>query len=97
MNFFLKLIERVEDNFVFKEVRYKDIYKTIAKLKPSRARGENELTNEFLKEIPKYSTLAILHLFNWMVRSSKFPSEFKVSRILPSKKKDKPNTALDSF
>ena len=55
------------------------------------------MTNMMLKEIPQYATLAIMHLFNWMVRSSVFPSEFKVSRILPLKKKDKPSSALDSF
>ena len=97
MKIFLKLIEKVEENFEFHEVLYKDIYKTITKLKPSRARGDNELTNEFLKEIPQYSTLAIMHLFNWMVRTSKFPSEFKVCRILLLKKKDKPSSALDLF
>ena len=97
MKIFLKLIEKVEENFEFHEVLYKDIYKTITKLKPSRARGDNKLTNKILKEIPQYSTLAIMHLFNWMVRTSKFPSEFKVSRILPLKKKDKPSSALESF
>ena len=62
MKIFAKLISKVDDTFEFEEVRYKDVYKTITKLKPSRARGENELTNVFIKEIPQYATLVIMQL-----------------------------------
>merc|ERR1711954_593636 len=42
-------------------------------------------------------TLAILHLFNCMLRTDTFPQEYKTARIIPLKKKDKDKHDIDSF
>ena len=97
MKIFTKLITRVEEDLTLKEINYKKVYKAVTKLKKSNSRGENELTNQFFKEIPQFISLAILHLFNNIVRSGKYPNELKISRIIPliKKKKDKGN--IDSY
>merc|ERR1712081_149497 len=97
MKIFTKLKTIVEEDLTLKEINYKKVYKAVTKLKKSNSRGENELTNRFLKEIPQFISLAILHLFNNIVRSGKYPNELKSSRIIPliKKKKDKGN--IDSY
>ena len=97
MKVYTKLVERVEEDCVLKEITYKKVYKTIMKLKKTNSRGENEITNRYLKEIPQFISLAILHLYNNIIRSGKYPDEFKLSRIIPliKKKKDKGN--IDSY
>ena len=42
MNIFKKLINRVEEDMEFSEVRYNDVYKLVNGLKKSNSRGENE-------------------------------------------------------
>merc|ERR1711954_37175 len=91
------LIKRVEDDLVLRETNYREVYKIISNLKKSNSHGKNELTNNILKEIPQYITLAIVHLFNTMIRNEKYPQAFKTSRIIPLLKKKKSKTDLDSF
>merc|ERR1711954_492447 len=51
MKVYSKLVERVEEDCVLKEITYKKVYKTIMKLKKTNSRGENEITNRYLKEM----------------------------------------------
>ena len=97
MNIFKSLIKRVDQDLVLRETNYREVYKIISNLKRSNSRGENEITNNILKEIPQYITLAIVHLFNTMIRNEKYPQAFKTSRIIPLLKKKKSKTDLDSF
>ena len=97
MEVFKKLVNKVEEDFSFKTVSYREVYKIVSRLKPSKSRGENELTNSFIREIPQFSSTAIMHLFNSIIRSGRFPENFKVSRILPLRKRDKVESSLDSF
>ena len=50
---FKKLVTRVDKDFKFNEVQYKEVYKTVSGIKNSKSRGENELSNCFLCEIPQ--------------------------------------------
>ena len=59
MNLFRKLIERNEEDFSFFTVSLKNVYKIINHLRPTKARGENEITNLMIKQIPQYVALAI--------------------------------------
>ena len=97
MKLFEKLIPKVDDELVMEEASYSEVYKLVSSLKPSKCRGENEVTNAMLREIPQIITLAVLHLFNWMVRKGTFPKKFKTSRIIPLRKRDKDAANLDSF
>ena len=86
----------MEEDWFLETVRYKDIEKVISKIKPSRSRGDNEVTNLMIREIPQYATLATMHLFNCMVRTGIFPKEYQVSRFIPLKKKDKDDLDINS-
>ena len=94
---FQKLIPKVDEDFVIKEARYKEVYKIISKLKPTKSRGDNEVTNMLIREIPQIMTLATMHLFNSMVRTGSFPKDYKTSHIIPLCKKDKDELDIDSF
>ena len=89
MKIYEKMITKVEENMVFTEVTYREVYKILSKTKNSKSRGDNELCSAFLKEIPQFTTLAIVHLFNCIVRTGVFLDEFKLSRIIALKKKMK--------
>ena len=91
VNIFKKLVSRVDEDFNFSEVRYKEVYKMVSSIRNSKSRGENELSNCFLREIPQYVSLALTHLFNNMVRSGVYPAAFKTSRIIPLLKETKTN------
>ena len=94
---FKELIAKVEEDLVFEEVGYKQLYKVVSNIKRSKAMGDNKLCNMFLKELPQYSLLALMHLFNSILRTGRFPKEFKMSRIIPLRKKDKNPANLNSF
>ena len=66
---FKKLRKRMEEDLTIKDIKCCDVCKIISKLKRSNSRGKNKLTNNMLKEIPKYVSLALPHLFNSMARS----------------------------
>ena len=97
MEIFEWLIPNVDEEMVMEEASYKEIYEIISKLRPTKSRGENEVTNVMNPENPQIMTLAVLHLFYWMVRKSTLPQEFKTSRVIPLRIKDKDSAELDSF
>ena len=62
INLFENFIPQVENDWELKEVRYKEVYEIVSKLKPSKSRGDNEVTNLLLREIPQIMMLSIMHL-----------------------------------
>ena len=97
ISIFKDVINKVEDDFKFEECTYKDVYRVVSRVKNSKTRGENEVCNSLLREIPQFMTLAIQHLVNSIIRTGKFPNELKVSRVIPLKKKGKDSSLLESF
>ena len=97
ISLFEKLFSKVEKDWELKTVNYKEVYKIVSKIKPSKSRGDNEVTNLMIREIPRYTTLATMHLFNSMVRTGTFPEEYKTSHVIPLKKKDKDDSDINSF
>ena len=66
-------------------------------MKRSRARGNNEITSEALKETPQFLSICMTHLINCMMRQGAFPECMKTSRIITILKPGKPTDLLDSF
>ena len=52
---------------------------------------------QILKQSAGFASLALAHLFNSILRKSKFPEVFKISRILLISKPGKPLLELSSY
>ena len=64
MNVFHKLIPLVEKEMIVKPAKIKEIKKIIRQMKRSNSNGNYEVTNNLIKEIAEYCSLAITLLEN---------------------------------
>merc|ERR1712081_125778 len=64
-----KLVPKITTEFQLKKFTIKEIYKYIEKIPPSKCRGNDEINNYILKEIPKIMALAITHLYNHIIET----------------------------
>ena len=86
---FKKLVKRNPKDFKLKEVTIKDTYNYLNKLKPSKSRGDDEVNNFIIKQIPNFMAVCITHLFNHIVWKGIFPDNLKTSRVIPIRKPNK--------
>ncbi|CAK9796217.1 Probable RNA-directed DNA polymerase from transposon X-element [Anthophora plagiata] len=73
--------------------------KTIAKAKKTNTKGYNLVTAGIFKEIRKSKkpTMAIVHIFNPIIRKRYFPTPWKVAEIIMLLKPGKPDNQLSSY
>ena len=93
---FKDLVPYVENDFKLKRMTIRETYKYIEKLKPSKCRGNDEVNNFIIKEIPQFMALSINHLYNHMIVTGVYPSCLKTSRIIPIKKPGKSSDNIDN-
>ena len=91
------LIPKPTSTFDFRETSVPEVYDVIDRCKTSKSTGNDKMSNPIMKEIPQYMARVICHLFNSMVRKSKFPMNMKISRIIPTKKNGKQSNLKESF
>ena len=77
-----KLIKRPETKFDLKQVSIQQSYNIISEMRGTNARGFDYVTSKTIKMIPHITSLWVNHLFNSVVRTSKFPKILKIMRIL---------------
>merc|ERR1711954_349084 len=73
------------------------MYEILARAKPSRTVGNDNISMDFLKQIPASTAQITAHLFNRMLQQQRFPSCLKIARIMALKKKGKCHTNPESF
>ena len=95
-NTFKTLVERNENEFEFREVRIKEVYKYITKSRPTKARGNCELNMFILRKIPEFAAICLTHIINNIIRTATFPKALKTSRMIPILKPNKDKNLLTS-
>ena len=97
MKIFRGRITRVEDDMVLAPATIKEARMIIRKMKPSNSRGDSEITGRIIKQVSQYTSVAITHLANCVFTTGRFPAAFKTARILPLKKRGKPEDDFSGF
>ena len=92
-----KLIPRNNNTFLLPYISLNETKSMINNLKSKNSTGHDEITNKILKLICKEIAPHICHLINSIIRESKVPRTFKISRITPISKLNKPPNLLSSF
>ena len=77
------LIDKPDDEFELKQISLKRTYQIITNMKTSKATGFDDLNSFIIKEIPHITSVWMTHLINCIVRKSRFPQVFKITRIMP--------------
>ena len=67
----------------------KEVTQYINELKNSNATGHDLFNSKMLKKVKHILAPHTTHLINCTIRTSKFPNNFKISRVLPLLKKSK--------
>ena len=91
------LVTQPQSKFEFCETTYEKVYEKIDLCKCTKSHGPDKVSNLILKEAPKLMSKLICHLFNAMIKSSIFPSVYKVSRIIPLLKLGKDANKVESY
>ena len=86
-----------ESTFELLQATPEELLEIILKSKNSRTCGFDSINMQILKQSAGFASLALAHLFNSILRKSKFPEVFKISRILPISKPGKPPFELSSY
>ena len=84
-----KLKTRNKNTLTIPFLDIKTLHNIIKKLKPSKSRGHDEINNFVIKKIYKEISPVLVHLYNSMIRTSTYPTIFKLSRITPLCKMNK--------
>ena len=74
---------------MFREIRMKKCYQIIDKTKASGTCKFNAISPQIMKIIPHASCLFLTHGINAILRTKKFLEILKLSRIIPTSKKNK--------
>jgi ribonuclease HI len=74
-----------------------EIFRAIRDLKNDTSPGDDKISYEMLKHLPRKAVKIILKLFNQCWLSGKLPSEFKHAVVLPIHKPDKDPTNPSSY
>ena len=77
------LNDRIEENFVFKNITKEDILEVGKYLKPKRSAGIDNLSSKQLKDILPTIADPILHIFNLSLQTGFIPDEFKTAKVVP--------------
>ena len=94
---FKELVPEVNEEFVFKPVSQKEVYEAIEKLPNTNCRGNDEITNSVIKQVPHFMSIVLTHLTNTIFQTGCFANGLKISCIIPLKKQSKPKEQLDSY
>ena len=92
-----KLIPRNKNDFILPLITLEKMHKLIDAIKPTNARGHDNVTNRILKMLKKELSPLLVHLFNSIILTSTFPKIFKLSRIMPSLKLGKNPLDISSY
>lgn len=81
-----------------KPFRYTEINHEITNnLSPSKAPGHDRITPKMIKELPKKGVLYLTSLFNAILRTSHFPCQWKLAKIIVIPKPGKPTDSPASY
>ena len=97
MTILKKLTKQRTDEFEFKKLTREEVYEIILKVKSSRTVANDAISMDLLKQIPHIMSLILMHLFNRIIETKKFPKALKVSRIIPLRKKNKCRISRESY
>ena len=81
-------MEGREGSFAFREVSEDEVMKLIKTAKNSTSSGVDWIDNRSLKLVANGLSPAITRIINLSIKSAVFPSEYKVSKLVPIQKKD---------
>ena len=80
--------ERIEENFVFKEITKESLLDIGKTLKPKKSSGIDNLSSKQLKEVLPIVVEPLCHLFNLSIQTGYVPVEFKTAKVVPIYKAD---------
>ena len=69
----------------------------IRSLKCRNSSGFDDITNQIFKTLDLHIAYQICHMINCVMRTAKFPKNFKTTKIIPVSKPGKPTDDIDSF
>jgi hypothetical protein len=86
----IEALLEAEDNDPCEKIRPHDLLKLISSLELRKARGIDEIPNEYLRHLPKRPLVHLTHLINHCIWLSHFPTPWKVANViaLPQPTKD---------
>jgi len=79
-----------ENSFALNEIIYEETLKCIKSLRNDCSTGHDNIPVNFIKPIAEYIASPLTFIINNYIKESKFPSEWKIARISPIPKIDKP-------
>ena len=77
-------------NFQFLEIGQNEVLETVKDLGSKTSSGHDQLSTSLLKKIIGYIYKELTIIINQMIKSSIFPDDLKVAKIIPIYKKDNP-------
>jgi len=77
-------------NFQFSEIGQKEVLETVKELSSKTSSGHDHLSTSLLKKIIGYIHKELTIIINQMIKSSIFPNDLKVAKIIPIYKKGNP-------
>lgn len=89
-----QMITTCNSMFAFSNVSETDVFNAVVSIR-SNAVGEDGLPVKFLKIILPFIVSSLTHIFNHIITTSIFPELWKISRIIPIKKKQTANCLSD--
>ena len=75
-------------DFTFMEIKTEIITENLLKLNPKKATGHECLSPKILKLSTAALATPLTNLFNYCIRTSTLPSDWKMSNVIPIHKKD---------
>ena len=91
------LIKRPNSTMKLKEITLEETYKIINDMKSSNSTGFDDVSSKILKKIPQISAILMTHSINTIIRASKFPEVYKITKIVPICKPKKSKFELPSY
>ena len=83
---------RTQESLSNIEISVQDIKDILKTLKLGKASGDDKISHQMLKGTADSVCIPLRIIFNFSLRSGKFPSVWKLARVMPSfKKEDKSN------
>ena len=79
------------------EFQYHELKQAIQQCKRKSSPGEDNISYEILKEIPKAALLVLLHFYNLVWKRGELPDDWRHAIIIPISKPTKPNNDPSSY
>ena len=92
-----QLIPRTHQTLIIPPITLRQTQNIIKKAKSSHSTGHDQISMYTLKKINTAIAPHITHMVNSIINTSTFPHIFKISRITPISKPNKPITDIDSY